>query len=819
MIYVPGMGPLGAKIMVVSGTPSYEEEAQLKPLVGPSGREFDKLCRDSGLNRQNCWITNACKYMVPPNTGTKKIPFHVRAKNAGINLDEQFAELRNEINQIQPNVILALGNTALWALTGKNGIDNWRGSILPGMGQKVIATFDPAHLMHFGGEIQGYWQRQVMVFDFARVVKQSKFKEIIRPVRSLNVAKNSAQVYDFIQRHKGHKNPAVDIEARGRCMPVCIGIAFTKHEGITVPLWNDIGRESISDIPDSDLVNCWVLLAKFLAEHDVRGSNFNYDRDKIKRLGFIVRSLFSDTMLKAFTINPELPKNLAFNTSIYTEEPYYKDEGMYEGSVNDLLMGCSRDSCVTVEVDDAMDPDLDELGLRPFYNNFIMKLSPLYGEIENQGFKVDFDIRDNLLAKYISWDERLRLEMWQLTGEHVNVNSPKQVTVLLREVLHLPYTNGTGEEEITKLLAKIKDIRHRRILELILERRRVSKTIGTYILGRVDYDGRMKTSYFLCLKTGRTGTNLLEEPIRPIIHYKDYEKKPKKKSVGLAFQTMTKHGDIGEDIRSQFVADTDEMFIQLDSSQAEARVVFLLADDEQALEDIDKHDYHALTASWFFGGVEDDYSKRVLGYESPIRFAGKTLRHAGHLGAGKRRAATELNTQARKYKIPISITEAKAEQALKIFHAKQPSIQRVFHAGIIKALEKKKLLTAPLPFGIDAPFGGKRIFFERWNDELFREAFSYIPQRAVSDNTKAAALRIKARAPWIRILLESHDALLLSVPIHRQLEALLIGKEEMERPLSFATCSIVRRDLIIPCEAEVGFNYKELSKFKGVITK
>ena len=816
-IYVPGKGPLGAKIMVVGESPSFDEEITLKPFTGPSGREFDKLCRDSGLNRSDCWITNVSKYMVPANGKGKKIPFHIRAKQVGIDLDEQISELRNEINQINPNVILALGGSALWALTGKNGIEKFRGSILHGMGHKVIGTYHPAHLLYMGGEIQGFWQRQVMVFDFNRVLKQSTFPEINRPVRSLAVAQNSAQLYDFIQRHKGFTRPAIDIEARGSCMPVCIGIAYTKHEGLTVPLWNDIGSESISNIPDNDLVNCWILLAKLLAESDVRGSNFNYDRDKIKRLGFIVRSLYSDTMLKAFAINPELPKNLAFNTSIYTEEPYYKDEGMYQGSITDLLLGCSRDSCVTVEVDDSMDPDLDELGLRPFYNNFLMKLSPLYGEIENEGFKTDFDKRDELLAKYIAWDERLRLEMWQQTGQYVNVNSYKQVHILLQEILGISGIEGTGEEVLTKLLnrPKITD-KQRKVIENILERRRVTKTIGTYIMARLDYDGRMKTSYFLCLKTGRTGTNLLEEPIRPIFEYKE-EGKKKKKSVGIAFQTMTKHGDIGEDIRSQYVADEGEVFIQLDSGQAEARVVFLLADDEQALEDIDKHDYHALTASWFFGGREEDYSKRILGYESPIRFAGKTLRHAGHLGAGKRRAATELNTQARKYKIPISITEQKADQALKIFHAKQPKIQQVFHAGIIKVLEKKKLLTAPLPYGIDAPCGGKRIFFERWNDELFREAFSYIPQRAVSDNTKAAALRIKCRASWIRILLESHDALLLSVPITRLNEAITIGREEMERPLNFSNCSIQRRDLIIPCEPETGYNYKELSKFKEVL--
>lgn len=256
------------------------------------------------------------------------------------------------------------------------------------------------------------------------------------------------------------------------------------------------------------------------------------------------------------------------------------------------------------------------------------------------------------------------------------------------------------------------------------------------------------------------------------------------------------------------------IFVNADSSQAEARVVFNLATDEQALEDIDTHDYHALTASWFFGGTEDDYSKRKLGYESPIRFAGKTLRHAGHLGAQKRRAATSVNTDARKYKIPITITEAQAGVALEIFHQKQPKIQQVFHAGVIEALKEKRTLIATLPWGIDAPFGGKRIFYERWGDELFRQAFSYIPQRSVTDNTKAAGIRTKKRFPEARIILESHDALLFSIRREYSDDFIPIVKQEMERPINFSMCSLPRRSLKIPCEVEIGENYKEFRKYQ-----
>jgi DNA polymerase I-like protein with 3'-5' exonuclease and polymerase domains len=257
-----------------------------------------------------------------------------------------------------------------------------------------------------------------------------------------------------------------------------------------------------------------------------------------------------------------------------------------------------------------------------------------------------------------------------------------------------------------------------------------------------------------------------------------------------------------------------EIFVQADSSQAEARVVFLLANDEQALRDIDEHDYHALTASWFFGGTESDYSKKVLGYESPIRFAGKTLRHAGHLGAGKGRAATELNTQARKYKIPISITQAVAEKALRIFHAKQPRIQGVFQNGVVECLKKNRTLIAPVPWGFDIEIGGRRTFFERFGDELFRMAFSYIPQRAVSDNTKAAGIRTLRIIEDIKIIMESHDALLFSFDDKYLDSYCPIIKQEMERPIDFSRCSLPRRMLKIPCEIEIGYNYQDFKKFK-----
>lgn len=818
-IYVPAKGNAFGRIAIVGEAPSYEEEQALEPFVGNAGRELNKWLSDVGINRYECWVTNICKFMVPPNARVgRQIPFKNRAKSVDIDIDQQIDELRIELLQLPNlNLIIALGGTALWALTGKDKISDYRGSILTAFGKKLIATYHPAHILRSEGDVTGYWQKQVAIADLKRAAEQQWFPELKLPSRGLAICKSSAQLMDFIKRNDKYDKPAVDIEAHpnGSGIPICIGFAFTPSEGITVPLWNVDG---ISSIPTSDLVQCWYLAAKLLAENDIVGQNFKYDQDKIRRLGFIIKKLASDTMLKAFAINPELPKNLAFNTSIYTLEPFYKNEGMYDGTLDDLLIGCARDSCVTKEIDLAMDPDIDKLGMRKYYENFIMLLHELYLGIETDGLLVDEVRRLELITKYVKWSEKLSYERFKLAGNKVvNPQSWKQVREFIYEYLNCPNRQGTGEEVLTSLYNQVKKPIQKEGITNVLESRRVEKTIGNYLMALPDYDGRMKSTYYLCLETGRTSTGLLEPPIRPEYRYKDEEtKKIKKKCIGTAFQTLTKHGDIGQDIRSMYVADPGYCFIQIDSAQAETRVVFLLAEDYDALDAIDTCDFHARTASWFVGGTEADWSKKVLGYEHPNRFLGKTLRHAGHLGAKARRAATEVNTQARKYRIDVQIKESDAEIALSIFHRMQPKIKSNFHNGVIEALGHRHQLRAAIPYGIDADNAPIRTFFERWSDELFRQAFSYIPQRAVTDNTKAAALRIKKEIQDARIVVESHDALTLLVPINDTRYYVPVLKEEMERPIDFSKCSLPRKALIIPAEVEIADNYQEFRRYKEI---
>ena len=193
-IYVPATGPIGAKLMILGESPDPQESNAGKLFVGGKGKELDKLLRDAGINRGDCWISAVSKYEVPPSPPKKKIPFAIRANSVGINVPEQLYDLQNEINSIKPNCILGLGSTALWALTGKTNIGNFRGSILHGMGTKLVATYNPSGLLHHteSPEFKGYWNRQVMVFDCKRALNQSQFPELSLPQRHLEICKRSA---------------------------------------------------------------------------------------------------------------------------------------------------------------------------------------------------------------------------------------------------------------------------------------------------------------------------------------------------------------------------------------------------------------------------------------------------------------------------------------------------------------------------------------------------------------------------------------------------------------------------------------------------
>lgn len=807
-IFIQGRGAVGSKIIIVGDCPSKSDVEQGKCFTGSVGSVLTEILSTVGIEKGDVYYTNVVKYMLGPSKdqfGRRYSP-QDRCETIGQSWQDCLELLGNEISAIDPNIIIALGGTAMQALTHKpfNTIRQWRGSVILGMGHKVVPTFHP-HGLFFQGDAEEnqYWVKNIIEFDITRAKKQAEFKEFKNPQRLLQICNTAYELQRFNDDHEKEEYCSLDIESL-KCVPVCTGIAFNSWRAMSVPLWGRTEYCKISDIPEQELVAIWLTLDKILTSKKKKvGHNFKYDQDKLKRLGFRINNFQSDTMLMHSCVNAEFPRSLEFATSIYTEEAYYKDEGgefnYHKDPISNLFYYNGRDCCVTEEIRQGLHKDLTELGLVEFYYEFYHRAHDLFLEIENYGIATDEVARAELLKKYITWEFKLKSDLWNLTKLEVNPNSPQQVSKLLYEVFKIPPRKGVGEEILTALLANVvKKPEHVHAINLIMEARRVRKAKSTYVLALPDTDGRMRTSYFICgTETGRRSTQMLKPPIRP-------------EKCGVSWHTLTKHGDIGEDIRRLYKPDPGLIFIQLDQSQAEARIVALLCMDFELLEQFNTIDTHALMASYIFGGEWYDHSKQKHGHETPERFIGKTGKHSTNYDATKKSLMMTINNEARKNHIQLNVSEWKANKILEVLHEKNPKIRGVFHAEIQEAL-RKRILTNP--------FGRKRIFYERWGDDLFREGYAQIPQSSVADNTLSAMLNVKKEfGKSVMICGESHDAFLAQVDIQELNDIAIKIKPIVEKEIDFSNCSLPRGKLLIPWDLEYGENYKDIKKLKVVLS-
>ena len=146
--FVPPTGPLNCKIAAVGEQPGRQEVYKRKPFIGPAGKILDSNLQDARISRAEIYLTNVIKdldiplnkYIIPP-TRTGNPPTVTP-------LGENYiAILKDELSTCTANVILAIGNIALFALTDRWGITSWRGipiesTLLPG--RKVIPIIHPA---------------------------------------------------------------------------------------------------------------------------------------------------------------------------------------------------------------------------------------------------------------------------------------------------------------------------------------------------------------------------------------------------------------------------------------------------------------------------------------------------------------------------------------------------------------------------------------------------------------------------------------------------------------------------------------------------
>lgn len=312
--------------------------------AGSAGRELNKILEEAEIDRRDCYVTTALPVQPSPTLDLKNlcvpknassVPMPPIQKGAYL-ADEHYPKLREfweELYSEPTNVIVTLGQGALWALTGNASVRALRGAVTQVAcrdtrinGRKVLPTYSVRNLF------KNWPSRPLIVADLMKAKRQAEFPEIRRPKRELWLEPSLNHIELFYENYikRGATVLSADIETAGATQITCIGFAPSPDRAIVIPFVDSRKRDGSYWRTPEEEVAAWQLVRKYLRHIEnptleILGQNFLYDMNWLwTKLGITPVNFRRDTMLKHHAINPELEKGLGFLGSIYTDEPAWK---------------------------------------------------------------------------------------------------------------------------------------------------------------------------------------------------------------------------------------------------------------------------------------------------------------------------------------------------------------------------------------------------------------------------------------------------------------------------------------------------------------
>lgn len=392
-----------------------------------------------------------------------------------------------------------------------------------------------------------------------------------------------------------------------------------------------------------------------------------------------------------------------------------------------------------------MEEKLKETEMDGLFYHVEMPLVEVLGSMEYIGMKVDKDQLNELKNKFTKIISELEAEIYEMAGESFNINSPKQLGVILFEKLGLPVIKKTktGYSTNADVLEKLRD-KHE-IIDKITEYRQIVKLNSTYVEGLLNIinpkTGRIHSSFNQTITT--TGRISSTEP---------------------NMQNIPVKTEMGRDIRKVFVAEEGCKLVDADYSQVELRVLAHMSGDENMI-DAFKHgeDIHSKTASQIFNvDINDVTSKQ--------RIEAKAINFGIIYGKTDFGLSQDLN-------IPVATAKAYIEN----YFYKYPKIKEFMDDAVEKATET----------GYATTILNRRRYIPEINASNFivrnqgkRFAMNAPIQGSAADIIKVAMVsvynKLKENNMKSKLILQVHDELIVEATEDELELAKKIVKEEME---------------------------------------
>lgn len=249
-----------------------------------------------------------------------------------------------------------------------------------------------------------------------------------------------------------------------------------------------------------------------------------------------------------------------------------------------------------------MEENLKESNMDGLLYHVEMPLVEVLADMEYEGVKVDKEKLNELGSQFKEIIKKLESEIYKISGEEFNINSPKQLGVILFEKLGLPVIKKTKTSYSTnaEVLDKLKD--QSPIIDKIIEYRQIVKLNSTYVEGLLSIinpiDGRIHSSFNQTITT--TGRISSTEP---------------------NLQNIPVKLEMGRNIRKVFISDKECKLVDADYSQVELRVLAHMSQDETMI-DAFKHneDIHTKTASQVFNVSMDEVTSKQRSDAKAVNF-------------------------------------------------------------------------------------------------------------------------------------------------------------------------------------------------------
>ena len=407
-------------------------------------------------------------------------------------------------------------------------------------------------------------------------------------------------IYNFVLAVKSCKTVCFDTEttSTNALEAELVGVSFAvkENEAFYIPM--PANRE--------ETLKRVSLLKEILEneESEKVGQNIKYDITVLANYGIEVKGRLFDTMIAHYVLQPELFHGMDYLAEIYLNydtikiEELIGEKGRGQKNMRDIApaLVCDyacEDADVTLKLKNILQEELKKEGIEELFYNIEMPLVPVLAYMERNGARIDTAALKETSTLFSKRLNEIEEQIYSLAGEPFNISSPKQVGDILfgkLKIVDKPKKTKTGQFVTSEEVLSQLQNRHP-IVKFILQHRGLKKLLSTYVDALPELvnprTGKIHTSYNQTVTaTGRLSSsnpNLQNIPIRD---------------------------EDGKEVRRAFVPDDGCLFLSVDYSQIELRIMAHLSGDRNMIEDFRSgYDIHAATAAKIYRKPIDEVTK------------------------------------------------------------------------------------------------------------------------------------------------------------------------------------------------------------------